>query len=136
MPVLSNPEPETWSLAGTSSLTGNVTVEDGVLRLSPTGVVTFAIGDTMWVFNETTGRLTPGTPVDDSHNSWIAGSFPGESNPAITGPDADANGDGVANALVFLLGGNPKDGGNRLLLPATAIATNPGDPVPDGATRI
>jgi len=81
-----------------------------------------------------TGTLfvTDGAGTPAGYTGWIAGFFPGETDPAIVGPNADANGDGVANALVYLFGGNPKDGNNQALLPTVATATNPGGTVPDG----
>lgn len=72
----------------------------------------------------------PGAPTGFA--AWIDGFFPGETDPAIIAPDADANGDGVANALVYLLGGDPKDGNNLTLLPTATLVTNPGGTVPDG----
>jgi autotransporter-associated beta strand protein len=64
--------------------------------------------------------------------AWISGFYPGETNPTIVGPNADANGDGVANALVYLFGGDPKNGNNAALLPTATLVTNPGGTVPDG----
>lgn len=79
-----------------------------------------------------TGALEVTGVVAGGFASWIDGFFPGETDPAIDGPDADANGDGVANALVYLFGGDPKDGNNLALLPTATAATNPGGAVPDG----
>ena len=81
-----------------------------------------------------TGSLlvTSGPDSPAGFQGWIAGFFPGETNPAITGPNADPNGDGVANALVYLFGGDPKNGNNRALLPTATLATNPGGGVPAG----
>ena len=79
-----------------------------------------------------TGALEVTGVVAGGFASWIDGFFPGETDPAIVGPDADANGDGVANALVYLFGGDPKDGNNLTLLPTATAATNPGGTVPNG----
>jgi len=38
----------------------------------------------------------------------------------------------VANALIYLFGGDPKHGDNFALLPTATLATNPGGTVPDG----
>jgi len=38
----------------------------------------------------------------------------------------------VANALVYLLGGDPKDGNNQTLLPTAALASDPRNGIPDG----
>ena len=89
-------------------------------------------GGNTWSFNETTGLLTLSAGTGGSFESWIDGFFPGETDPEIIGPDADANGDGVANALVYLFGGDPKDGNNPSLLPTVTLATNPAGPVPNG----
>ncbi|MCU0796674.1 MAG: hypothetical protein MUF31_12165 [Akkermansiaceae bacterium] len=47
-----------------------------------------------------------------AYESWQAFYFPGESDLAITGPDADPDGDGEANQLEFALGGNPTNAGD------------------------
>lgn len=38
---------------------------------------------------------------------WIAGFYPGSSNPAVIGFDADRDHDGIANAIEFISGGDP-----------------------------
>jgi autotransporter-associated beta strand protein len=85
----------------------------------------------------TGGAITGGgsllvTGITGGFTAWINSFFPGETDPAIVGPDADANNDGVANALVYLFGGDPKDGDNLALLPTATTATNPGGTVPGG----
>ena len=71
-------------------------------------------------------------PPPGTYDAWITGHFPGETNPAVLGPHADANGDGVANALVYLFGGDPKEGSNQTLLPTAMRVTDPGPPAPAG----
>jgi hypothetical protein len=38
---------------------------------------------------------------------WMAGVFPGESNPQIVGPTEDPDGDGMASLLEYFMGTNP-----------------------------
>lgn len=44
----------------------------------------------------------------DPYDAWIAGFYPGETNPAIIGKTADANGDGIQNLICFYLGTDPR----------------------------
>ena len=60
---------------------------------------------------------TPGDP--DSFAGWIKGHFPGETDPAIVGFDADPDGDGIGNGLENFLGSDP-DGFNAGLVPTGA----------------
>jgi autotransporter-associated beta strand protein len=71
-------------------------------------------------------------PAAGTYDAWITARFPGETDPAILGPGADANGDGLANVLIYLFGGDPKGGDNHALLPAISRMVSPGPPVPDG----
>jgi len=76
------------------------------------------------------GAEPPVAPA--GYQSWINGYFPAETDHTIIGPAADANGDGVANAIVFVLGGDPLHGFNQPLLPTVALVSDPGNGVPDG----
>ena len=49
------------------------------------------------------------TPFDD----WIDDFFPGETDPAIIGDEADPDGDGQTNLLEFALGGSPNSGSDN-----------------------
>ncbi|MCU0796348.1 MAG: autotransporter-associated beta strand repeat-containing protein [Akkermansiaceae bacterium] len=60
-----------------------------------------------------TGTLRVGDPPAGGYTAWIAGFFPGETNPLIVGPDADPDGDGQANSLEFMLGGSPASGSDN-----------------------
>lgn len=60
------------------------------------------------------------------YQSWIAGYFPGETNPAIVGAGADPDGDGQANNLEFALGGIPNNGSNNAKV--YHLAEDSGDP--------
>jgi hypothetical protein len=124
-----------WHLVdlGSSSHAGSFTVTSTAGAFTRTGTThTLGQGGLTWTFNETTGVLSVGTASPAGFAAWIDGYFPGETDPAIVGPNADPNNDGVANALVYLFGGDPKIGNNTVLLPTTTLATNPGGTVPDG----
>ena len=51
---------------------------------------------------------------DDAYGEWMAG-FPGV-NPALAGPDDDADGDGLDNALEFVLNSDPSSGVQQAFL--------------------
>lgn len=124
-----------WRLVdlGSASFGGSFAVTSTAGAFTRTGT-THALnqGGLTWTFNETTGVLSVGEAAPTGFAAWIDGFFPGETDPAIVGPAADPNGDGVANSLVYLFGGDPKDGNNQTLLPTATLATNPGGPVPNG----
>lgn len=48
--------------------------------------------------------------VATAYSGWIAGFYPGETNPAIIGATADPDGDGTKNFAEFALDGNPLSG--------------------------
>jgi len=52
-------------------------------------------------------------PNPSAYNAWIAGFYPGETDPAIIGSGADPDGDNQSNIVEFALGGAPDDGGNN-----------------------
>ncbi len=54
-----------------------------------------------------------GTPPTTGYDDWIAGFFPGETEPGIIAPGSDPDGDGQPNYLEFALGGNPDDGADN-----------------------
>jgi autotransporter-associated beta strand protein/T5SS/PEP-CTERM-associated repeat protein len=51
--------------------------------------------------------------IVSSYLTWIATFFPGETNPAIIGTEADPDGDGQPNKIEFALGADPADGANN-----------------------
>jgi autotransporter-associated beta strand protein len=55
-------------------------------------------------------------PASDPFLAWIEPFFPGETDPAIVGRDADPDGDGIPNAIEFLTGGIPNDRAHTGLL--------------------
>jgi len=108
---------------------------DAVSRLFLGGVRmpagTYHAGNTAAITGS--GSLVVATgPDPGTYDAWITGHFPGETDPAVLAAGADANGDGLANALVYLFGGNPKQGNNHALLPTGTFGTGPGGAVPAG----
>jgi surface-anchored protein len=55
---------------------------------------------------------------------WQQAQWPGVTDPAVIGPDADPDGDGVVNSVEYALGMNPKTPG-RDGLPVPAVAGDP-----------
>ena len=53
------------------------------------------------------GAVESGTVVADPYQTWIAGFYPGVNDPLVVGPAADPDGDGLPNALAFVLGASP-----------------------------
>ena len=60
-----------------------------------------------------TGVLEVVEFVETPYDSWIAGFFPGEGDPAIIGAAADPDNDGQSNSVEFALGGTPNDGSSN-----------------------
>jgi hypothetical protein len=57
------------------------------------------------------------------YEDWTAAQFPGESSPAVIGPEADPDGDGIENGIEFVIGGDPSGpgSGSSALLPAVTV---------------
>lgn len=72
---------------------------------SGSGIWTKTDGAGTWTFAEAGGTLT----LTAGYASWIASFFPGVTDPAIIGPDADPDHDGVDNGIEFLTGSVPSD---------------------------
>ena len=80
-----------------------------------------------------TGTLTVTSgPTVAGYAAWINGFFPGETNLAIIGADADPDNDGIDNSVEMVIGGNPATGMDTALLPTLELVTNPGGGVPAG----
>jgi hypothetical protein len=62
------------------------------------------------VYSATQITLVRPTTVYDT---WVNGFFPGETNVAIVGPNADPDSDRSTNAMEFALGGSPANGSNN-----------------------
>ena len=60
-----------------------------------------------------TGSIAVGAAPADPFADWIGDYFPGETDVAVVGPDADPDGDGQSNLVEFALGGVPNDGGDN-----------------------
>lgn len=80
-------------------------------------------GGRTWTFDEGTGVLS--VAAGGGYSSWIDGFFPGETNPAIIGANADPDNDGIANAVEYVLGGDPKNSMDAALLPTLDLVTDP-----------
>jgi autotransporter-associated beta strand protein len=121
----------TWVLENVASLTGAYGPTFSVVGFNDGGNhewFRFA-GGQLWTFNETTGTLTL-EPL--TYDSWADSYFPGETDPAVIGADADPDGDGLANGVEMVVGGNPATGMDTALLPTITLVTNPGETVPAG----
>ncbi|MEM8953402.1 MAG: FG-GAP repeat protein, partial [Verrucomicrobiota bacterium] len=57
----------------------------------------------------------------NAYDGWIAGFFPGETDMAKIGPFQDPNGDGIANAIAFVIDGSPKTFAENVL-PEPSVA--------------
>ena len=131
------------------AVSGNLTLTGATLAVSPLAggatqnsyVIATYTGTRTGTFATVTG-LPAGYAVDyttanqiklvvaaTGYASWIAGF-------GLTGTNALANADpdkdGVANAVEFVLGGNPATVMDAALLPTIALVTNPGGTVPNG----
>lgn len=104
---LANPVPfgSTFAVASWSGSFAETAVDSGIWRMVDAGLV--------WTFTESDGKLTVATFVADPFTSWISTYFPGETDPAIVGKDADPDGDGSDNLAEFALNGNPDDGADN-----------------------
>ncbi|MES2440277.1 MAG: autotransporter-associated beta strand repeat-containing protein [Verrucomicrobiota bacterium] len=86
----------TYVLASYGTLSGTFPA----VTLPPGYVIDYNYSDTNQIV-----ITRPETPFE----TWMAGYFPNQTNPAIVGPGADPDGDGSSNALEFALGGIPND---------------------------
>jgi autotransporter-associated beta strand protein len=80
---------------------------------SNSGIWKLVDGGLVWTFTESTGVLSVDVHVPSPFDAWISGRFPGETDPAIVGKDADPDGDGSDNLAEFALNGNPDDGADN-----------------------
>ncbi|MCW1884882.1 autotransporter-associated beta strand repeat-containing protein [Luteolibacter flavescens] len=62
------------------------------------------------VYHENSIEITSIAGTQSPYQEWIAGFFPGETDPLVIGPDADPDGDGSSNLLEYALGGDPDSG--------------------------
>jgi autotransporter-associated beta strand protein len=120
-----------WLLEDVASLTGAYGSTFSVVDFFDAGDDTWFRFDSgkLWVFDETTGTLTL-EPLD--YDKWTERFFPGETDENIIGPNADPDGDGLANGVEMVVGGNPASGMDSALLPTIELVSNPGGAVPAG----
>lgn len=77
-----------------------------------------------WTFQESTGVLTLNI-IENPFLTWMNGFFPNETDPAIVGPTADPDQDGIVNLLEFVLdGGNPNESNQGILPTLDASGAN------------
>ncbi|MCW1921886.1 autotransporter-associated beta strand repeat-containing protein [Luteolibacter arcticus] len=98
-----------WLLVDVDSLTesyGGDFLVANFSEISP-GVWELEDGANTWTFKEAFGTLE--LAVNDPYLAWTNAEFLGETNPDITGSDADPDGDGVTNGIEFLTGSTPDD---------------------------
>lgn len=77
------------------------------------GIWKMVQGGVEWTFTETDGKLSVAAAAATPFGSWIDTYFPGETDPAIVGNDADPDGDGANNLAEFAFNGNPASGANN-----------------------
>jgi autotransporter-associated beta strand protein len=104
---LANPTPfgSTFSVVSWAGSFTETAEDSGIWKMVDAGLE--------WTFAESTGTLTVATHVDDPFLAWIDSYFPGETDPAIVGKDADPDGDGVNNLAEFALNGDPDNGADN-----------------------
>jgi autotransporter-associated beta strand protein len=77
-----------------------------------------------WTFTESDGKLSVAIGVADPFETWIGTHFPGESDPAIVGKEADPDGDGANNLAEFALNGDPDNGADNGYLAIATVDTD------------
>lgn len=88
------------------------------------GIWKLVDGNSEWTFTEATGTLSVASNVADPFAAWIATFFPGETDPAIIGKNADPDGDGANNLAEFALNGAPNNGADNGYQVAAVEDTN------------
>lgn len=108
-----------WTLVNIGSLTSTTfgstfTVSSPLGAFAETavnsGIWKLVDGTIVWTFTESTGKLSVANSGANPFDAWIGTYFPGETNPAIVGKDADPDGDGTNNLAEFALNGTPNNG--------------------------
>jgi autotransporter-associated beta strand protein len=115
----------TWNLVNTTGLTTTFdsTFSPGTGWTETANIWELEVGDKVWTFSEATGELK--LTSTNTYASWIDGFFPGITNPATIGANADPDHDGISNALELVFGGNPATGMDTALLPTLELVTDP-----------
>jgi hypothetical protein len=88
---------------------------ESFLNFTESGNVwTLVDGGNTWTFSDANGVLTLATGgVSDPYTTWTNTYFPGVTDQAIIGRNADPDRDGNSNALEFALGGAPNNGSDN-----------------------
>ena len=111
-----------WLIVDVNNLTESYTEDfavSGFSEISP-GVWEKLDGDNTWTFTNSTGVLELAV-VASGYTAWTNTQFPGETNVAIIGPDADPDADGIDNGIEFVIGGDPSDSPSTHLLPTATV---------------
>lgn len=124
----------TWPLINIGTLTETFgttfSVDSSLGAFSETpldsGIWTLSAGGNVWTFREDNGTLSVAAAIVDPYVGWIATFFPGETDEAIIGKDADPDNDGTNNLVEFALNGTPNNGSNNGYR-ATSIEDTDGD---------
>ena len=95
----------TFAVTSTAGVFAETALDSGIWKLID--------GGNMWTFTESDGKLAVAAYVADPFVAWIDTYFPGETNPAIIGKDADPDGDGSNNLAEFALNGDPDNGADN-----------------------
>jgi autotransporter-associated beta strand protein len=95
----------TFAVTGWPGPFAETAVNSGIWKVVDGGVV--------WTFTESTGKLSVANYVADPFTTWIGSYFPGETDPAIVGKNADPDGDGSNNLAEFALHGTPNNGADN-----------------------
>jgi autotransporter-associated beta strand protein len=115
-----------WPVVDTANLTETFGASFTLLGAGWTessNVWTKTVGAKEYTFTEATGILA--LTSDSTYASWIDGFFPGVTDPAIIGANADPDNDGIPNSIEMVVGGNPKDSMDTALLPDLEMVTDP-----------
>ena len=114
----------TWVLVDTTTLTESFTSSFTLVGgdwSENANVWTKTVGNKTYTFTEADGTLVLSSAA--SYATWIDGFFPGESNPAIIGADADPDNDGIENGVEMVIGGNPATVNDLALLPTIELVS-------------
>ncbi|MES2476512.1 MAG: autotransporter-associated beta strand repeat-containing protein [Verrucomicrobiota bacterium] len=95
----------TFAVIGWAGVFTETAVDSGIWKVVD--------GSLEWTFTESNGKLSVDTYVADPFSNWISTFFPGETDPAIIGKDADPDGDQSHNLAEFALNGDPNNGSDN-----------------------
>lgn len=126
---------QTVTITGDEGATIHYRINDGIELSAPSPVTGITIPPfpntlSLSAYASKTGLAnsptTTATYAASALNSWIASYFPGITDPAIIGPNADPDADGQPNLLEVTLGGNPNSkSDNARTFPRVADSEDP-----------